>query len=114
MIKSRRLMIYVAVGVALAAAVAYVVTRPAQQSTQQRGGRFGGNSGQPVPTLAATAHTADVPVYLDGVGTIRALNTVTVRSQADGKLLRINFKEGQDVEQGYVLAEIDDTLFRAQ
>jgi multidrug efflux system membrane fusion protein len=115
MIKSRCLIIYVVVGVALAAAVAYVVTRPAQQSTQQqRGGRFRANGDQPVPTLAATAQTADVPVYLDGVGTIRALNTVTVSSQADGKLLRINFKEGQDVERGYVLAEIDDTLYRAQ
>ena len=117
MIKSRRLMIYAVVGVALAAAVAYVVTRPAQQSAQQRagaGGRFRANSDQPVPTLAATAHTADVPVYLDGVGTIRALNTVTVRSQVDGKLLSINFKEGQDVERGYVLADIDDTLYRAQ
>jgi multidrug efflux system membrane fusion protein len=48
-----------------------------------------------------------VPVYLDGVGTTKALNTVTVRPQVDGKLMRILFREGQDVERGYVLAEID-------
>jgi len=57
-----------------------------------------------VPVLAATPHIADVPVYLDGVGTVRALNTVTVRAQVDGKLATVNFTEGQDVKQGDVLA----------
>jgi len=60
-----------------------------------------------VPVLAATPHIADVPVYLDGVGTVRALNTVTVRAQVDGKLATVNFTEGQDVKQGDVLAEIE-------
>ena len=116
MTNARRLMIYGVVAVALAAAVGYVWMKPAEQSAQQRagGGRFRANPDQPVPTLASTARTADVPIYLDGVGAVRALNTVTVRSQVDGKLLRVNFKEGQDVEHGYVLAEIDDTLYRAQ
>ena len=40
----------------------------------------------------------DVPVYLDGVGTVRALNTVTVRAQVDGKLIEVEFNEGQDVK----------------
>jgi multidrug efflux system membrane fusion protein len=113
----RRLMIYGVVAVALVAGVAYVVMRPADQSQQRAGGpggRFRANPDVPVPTLASAARTADVPVYLDGVGTVRALNTVTVRSQVDGKLMRINFTEGQDVERGYVLAEIDDTLYKAQ
>ena len=120
MTNMRRLAIYGVITAALAAGVAYVVMRPADQSSQQRaggggpGGRFRANPDQPVPTLAAAARTADVPVYLDGVGTVRALNTVTVRSQVDGKLMRINFIEGQDVERGYVLAEIDDTLYKAQ
>jgi multidrug efflux system membrane fusion protein len=77
------------------------------------GGRFGAGREAAVPVLAAAAQTADVPVYLDGVGTIRALNTVTVRSQVDGKLISINFREGQDVEQGYVLAEVDPTVYQA-
>jgi multidrug efflux system membrane fusion protein len=54
-----------------------------------------------------------VPVYLDGVGTIRALNTVTVRSQVDGKLLSVNYTEGQQVERGYLLAQIDPTTYQA-
>lgn len=68
----------------------------------------------PVPVLAATAATADVPVYFDGVGTARALNSVTVRSQVDGKLLKLNFEEGQTVRKGEVLAEIDPTIYQAQ
>lgn len=67
-----------------------------------------------VPVLAATPRVQDVPVYLDGVGTVRAINTVTVRAQVDGKLLSVNFKEGQDVKAGDVLAEIDPVIYQAQ
>jgi len=55
----------------------------------------------------------DVPIYLDGLGTIQALNTVTVRSQVDGKLLSVNYTEGQQVERGFVLAQIDPTTYQA-
>jgi multidrug efflux system membrane fusion protein len=54
-----------------------------------------------------------VPVYLDGVGAVRALNNVLVRSQVDGKLIAVNFTEGQDVKKGDVLAEIDPVLYKA-
>jgi multidrug efflux system membrane fusion protein len=82
---------------------------------QKQGGRRGGGSGEgPVPVLVAPAALADVPVYLDGVGTVRALNTVTVRPQVEGKLIKVSFKEGQDVERGFVLAEIDPTTYQAQ
>jgi multidrug efflux system membrane fusion protein len=67
-----------------------------------------------VPVLVAAATKADVPVYLDAVGTTRALNTVTVRPQVDGKLLSVGFKEGQDVRRGDVLARIDPTTYQAQ
>src|SRR5262249_29378076 len=68
----------------------------------------------PVPGLAATPRIQDVPVYLDGGGSIRALNTVTVRSQVDGKLIAVNFIEGQDVKKADVLAEIDPAIYQAQ
>ena len=68
----------------------------------------------PVPVLAATPRIQDVPVYLDAVGAVRALNTVTVRSQVDGKLIAVNFTEGQDVKKGDVLGEIDPVIFKAQ
>jgi len=68
----------------------------------------------PVPVLAATPRVQDVPVYLDGVGAVRALNIVTVRSQVDGKLIAVNFTEGQDVKKGDVLGEIDPVIYKAQ
>src|ERR1700736_3791478 len=68
----------------------------------------------PVPVLAATPRIQDVPVYLDGVGTVRALNTVTVRAQVDGKLIAVNFTEGQDVKKGDVIGEIDPAIYQAQ
>jgi multidrug efflux system membrane fusion protein len=66
-----------------------------------------------VPVLAATPRIQDVPVYLDGVGAVRALNNVTVRSQVDGKLIAVNFTEGQDVKKGDVLGEIDPVIYKA-
>jgi multidrug efflux system membrane fusion protein len=80
--------------------------------TAQRGRRSFGGEG-PVPVLAVAAKRADVPVYLDAVGTARALNIVTVRPQVEGKLLSVNFQEGQDVKRGDVLAQIDPTTFKA-
>ena len=84
-----------------------------QQPQQAAGGRGQQRPDLPVPVLAATPKIQDVPVYLDGVGAIRALNTVTVRSQVDGKLIAVNFTEGQDVRKGDVLGEIDPALYQA-
>jgi multidrug efflux system membrane fusion protein len=86
---------------------------PAPSQTA-RGGRAGPRGDGPVPVLAAVANKAQVPVYFDGVGTSRALNTVTVRAQIDGKLMSVNFKEGQDVDHDFVLADIDATIYQAQ
>ena len=68
----------------------------------------------PVPVVAAQAKLADVPVWLEGVGSAKARNLVTVRPQVDGKILSINFKEGQEVKQGDLLAQIDPVTFKAQ
>src|SRR3979409_2156789 len=68
----------------------------------------------PVPVLPATPRIQDVPVYLDAVGAVRALNNVMVRSQVDGKLIAVNFTEGQEVKKGDVLAEIDPVIYKAQ
>lgn len=106
----RRVFIIGLIVIALLAALIYYFTGSTQQ--QRTRGRFGGDSG-PVPVLVAAAAKSDVPVYLDGVGTTKALNTVTVRSQVDGKLIEVDFKEGQDVKRGDVLARIDPTTFKA-
>jgi multidrug efflux system membrane fusion protein len=87
-----------------------------QQEGGRRGGgrRGGGQSLGPTPVLVADAKSADVPVYIDGVGSVRPLNSVVVRSQVSGKLAAIEFQEGQDVKAGDVLARIDDAIYRAQ
>ncbi|HKA80485.1 MAG TPA: efflux RND transporter periplasmic adaptor subunit [Xanthobacteraceae bacterium] len=113
----RRIIVFAIAALVIAAVVVVYYMPQVQQQAQvfTKGGRRGGPpSTEPVPVLVAAARAADVPVYLDGVGTARALNTVTVRSQVDGKLINISFTEGQDVPKGYVLAKIDPVTYQAQ
>lgn len=70
-------------------------------------------AGQPIPVLVSTAEQKDVPIYLEGLGTVQAFNTVTVKTMVDGPLQTVNFKEGQDVKKGDVLAQIDPRTYQA-
>jgi membrane fusion protein, multidrug efflux system len=65
-----------------------------------------------VPVAVATAQLRDVPVYLKGLGSVTASNTVSVKSRVDGQLAQVNFKEGQHVNQGELLAVIDPRPFQ--
>jgi multidrug efflux system membrane fusion protein len=67
-----------------------------------------------IPVTGAPARLGDLDVYLTGLGTVAAVNTVTVRSRVDGQLNRIAFREGQLVQQGDLLAEIDPRPFQVQ
>lgn len=86
----------------------------AGRATGEKGEGEGGGRGAPISVTTAPARVADVPVSIDAVGTVQALNTVTVRTQVDGRLLRLAFTEGQDVRKNDVIAEIDPALYRAQ
>ena len=68
----------------------------------------------PVPVAAATARLADVPVSIDAVGTVQALNTATIHTQVDGRLVKLPFNEGEDVKKGDVVALIEPNLYQAQ
>jgi multidrug efflux system membrane fusion protein len=68
----------------------------------------------PVPVKVVPAQAEDVPIYLTGIGTIQAYNTVNVQSRVDGEITEIKFVEGQDVKQGDVLAIIDPRPLQAQ
>jgi multidrug efflux system membrane fusion protein len=70
--------------------------------------------GMVVPVVVATAQRGDLPVYFNGLGTVTAFNTVTVRSRVDGQLTSIAFKEGQFVHEGDLLAQIDPRPFQVQ
>src|SRR5437588_12384500 len=65
-----------------------------------------------VPVGAGTVAQKDVPIYLDGLGTVQAFNTVTVRARVDGQLEKVAFTEGQDVHAGDLLAKIDAKPFQ--
>lgn len=80
--------------------------------TASRPGSPAGN--QVVTVTVSKTRLEDVPVTIDAVGTVQALNTVTIRTQVDGRLMRLAFAEGQDVSKGDILAEIDPALYKAQ
>jgi multidrug efflux system membrane fusion protein len=78
-------------------------------------GRQGAGAGAfVVPVVVATAQRGDLPVYLNGLGTVTAFNTVTVHSRVDGQITKINFQEGQFVHQGDALLEIDARPYQVQ
>lgn len=83
-------------------------TSQGQRAGNKGSGRRGGGGGGPLsPVQAAVAARQSVPQYLSGLGTVQAANTVTLRSRVDGDLVAIHFTEGQQVEAGQLLAEID-------
>jgi len=67
-----------------------------------------------VPVGVATAEQRDMPVYLTGLGSVTALNTVSIKSRVDGQLLQVNFKEGQFVNKGDLLVLIDPRPYQVQ
>lgn len=78
-------------------------------------GRAGAGGGQfVIPVVVAAAQKGDLPVYLNGLGTVTAFNTVTVRTRIDGQIVKINFQEGQMVHQGEALVEIDPRPYQVQ
>ena len=63
---------------------------------------------------AAHAHNGDVPIVLEGLGTVTPINTATIRTQVQGTLDSVDFVEGKEVKRGDVLAKIDPRVFEAQ
>ncbi|HWL82935.1 MAG TPA: efflux RND transporter periplasmic adaptor subunit [Roseomonas sp.] len=122
MARSRTLLVTLTVLALGAAAGAYVwqqqhpeaapAGRSAAQTTPgQPGGR--GRGGVAVPVTVAAAAQRDLRLTLDALGTVQALNSVTVRSQVTGQLTEVLFREGQEVKAGEVLARIDDRTYVA-
>ncbi|MBI3513501.1 MAG: MdtA/MuxA family multidrug efflux RND transporter periplasmic adaptor subunit [Proteobacteria bacterium] len=94
----------------LLAGLAWIVW-PRQAAQPARGGRFSTTGPMPVSVLAA--EKGDVPITLNALGTVTPLATVTVKTQINGQLTRIAFQEGQQVERGDFLAEIDPRPYQA-
>src|SRR5579864_7868235 len=80
-------------------------------SKQQKAHAAGPRS---VSVSVAPVQRQDVPVYLSGLGTVTAFNTANIKSRVDGQIMKVNFREGQNVRKGELLIEIDARPFQAQ
>jgi multidrug efflux system membrane fusion protein len=94
--------------------VCALVTSVAIAADKKGPGKGGVGAGGPVPVSVCPVERTNVPIYLDGLGTVQAFNTVTVRARVDGQLESVAFTEGQDVKKGDVLARIDPKPFQTQ
>jgi multidrug efflux system membrane fusion protein len=99
--------------VVFAGGLVFVRSHRAVPEARAAGGPGGGAS-RPVPVVTSLVAARDVPLYLDGLGNAVPLSTVTVRSQVDGRLERVLFKEGQTVHAHDVIAQIDPRPFTIQ
>ncbi|MBZ5521222.1 MAG: MdtA/MuxA family multidrug efflux RND transporter periplasmic adaptor subunit [Acidobacteriia bacterium] len=86
---------------------------PQQVQAKGKAGRPGAAQ-MVVPVAVAKAETRDMPIFLSGLGSVDAFNTVSIRSRIDGQLIRVAIKEGQEVKQGDLLAEIDPRPYQVQ
>jgi multidrug efflux system membrane fusion protein len=77
-------------------------------------GKKGFDPNRAMPVVAEPARAQDINVYVNGLGTVTPLRTVTVRSRVDGELLKVHFTEGQMVKAGDLLAEVDPRPFQVQ
>jgi membrane fusion protein, multidrug efflux system len=98
--------------VALVAAAVWLIR--SRQTNAQAPGAAGGRTGRAmlVPVAAAPATRGDMPVYLDGLGSVTPVYTVSVHTRVDGQLMNVYFKEGQFVNVGDVLLDIDPRPFQ--
>ncbi|HEY2714195.1 MAG TPA: efflux RND transporter periplasmic adaptor subunit [Chthoniobacterales bacterium] len=104
--------LWLVIGVAILLCVWWFGHRGEEPNKAASSGRSGASAG-PIPVVAGKVEQKDVPIYLDGLGTVQAFNTVTVRTRVDGELTQVLFKEGQDIKTGDLLAVVDPRPYQA-
>ena len=100
--------IYVGAGIAVAClAAAVIFWRHGNSQTAKAA------TPPSIPVVVTKAAQQDVPIYYDALGTVSALNTVAIRAQVNGQIVSVDFRQGQDVRKGDVLAKIDPAPLQA-
>jgi multidrug efflux system membrane fusion protein len=106
--RDSRQIFFIVAGIAFASlAAAVIFWRHTSSQAAQTAAR------QSVPVTVAEATLRDVPIYSHALGTVQALNTVAIRAQVNGQIVSINFRQGQEVHHGDVLAKIDPAPLKA-
>lgn len=90
------------------------VTRSRQQEEAARAAQARAAALRPVPVMTASVARRDLPVYLTGLGTVTAYNTDTIQTRVDGQVMKVYFREGQHVDAGQLLVEIDPRPYQVQ
>jgi membrane fusion protein, multidrug efflux system len=98
--------------VALAVGLAWAMARQARPPTATNATKSPATAPRPVPVVVAPARARDMGVYLNGLGSVTAFQSVTVKSRVDGQLMSVHFREGQTVAAGDLLAQIDPRPFQ--
>jgi multidrug efflux system membrane fusion protein len=105
--RSPRQVIFLIAGIAVAVvAVVIIFWRHGSSQAAQ-------TAAPAIPVTIAEATLRDVPIYYDALGTVQALNTVSIRAQVNGQIVSVDFRQGQEVRQGDVLAKIDPAPLKA-
>lgn len=91
----------------------FLYTRMTTQPADAKGGK-GDAGGRGIPVTAVTARRGDTKIYLNGLGSVTPLNTVTIRTRVDGQIMEIGFVEGQTVQENKLLFELDPRPFQVQ
>lgn len=99
--------------VVLAAVCALFVACSSGDSKSQHKAQAAGPA-RAVSVAVAPVQKQDVPVYLSGLGSVTAFNTANIKSRVDGQIMKVNFREGQDVREGELLIEIDSRPYQVQ
>src|SRR6266850_1385250 len=112
--KGRRIVVVLVAVAAIAAVAIFVYRRTSQKRAAAESNTAAQAAARAVQVVVANVQKRDVPIYLDGLGSVTAFKTVTVRSQVDGRLDQVLFTEGQAVKTGELLAKIDPRPFQNQ
>jgi multidrug efflux system membrane fusion protein len=106
--RDSRQIFFIVAGIAFASLAAAIIF---WRHTSSQAAQTAARSAVPVTVTEATVR--DVPIYSHALGTVQALNTVAIRAQVNGQIVSINFRQGQEVHQGDVLAKIDPAPLKA-
>ena len=117
----KRGLIWVVFLLIVAGVAGYAVWRASHPAPVARGAGGGGGGGfrgggqlGPVPVVVSTVTRSSIPVYLNGLGNVTAFYTVSVKSRVDGQIMKLDFNEGDLVQQGQLLIEIDPRPYQVQ